>query len=91
MEAITGADILGLCRKLPAASVLATQYSLWQSSVFWDLHLHGGRAVALASVTVPTLLKELSYAAANNTGKLYLLPQDDLDLANIKTELIQQQ
>lgn len=47
--------------------------------------------MALASVTVPTLLKELSYAAANNTGKLYLLPQDDLDLANIKTELIQQQ
>lgn len=59
--------------------------------MFWDLQLHGGRAVALASVTAPTLLKELSYAAANNAVKLYLLSQADLDLANIKLEFTQQQ
>lgn len=91
ISVVTGADILGLCRKLPAAAVLATQYPLSQSTVFWDLQLHGARTVALASVTAPTPLKELSYAAANNAVKLYLLPQADLDLANIKIEFTQQQ
>lgn len=62
----TGADILDLCRKLPAAAVLAAQYPLAQSTVFWDFQLHSGGTVALASVTAPTLLKDLSYAAANN-------------------------
>lgn len=89
-ECTGGADILDLCAKLPAAGVLAAQYPLSLATVFWDLQLHSGR-MALASLTSPTLLKDLSYGAVNNAVKLYLLPQLDIDLGNIKTAFTLQQ
>lgn len=75
---------------MPATNVLAAQYPLSLATVFWDLQLHS-RRMALTSLTSATSLKDLSYGTVNTAAKLYLLPQLDIDLGNIKTASTRQQ
>lgn len=88
---MTGTEIFGLLAKLRAAGILAALHHLSRTAIFWDLQMHGGGEVALASVTIQTPLKELLYGAANSQVKLFLLAQIVLSLSEIKAALLPQQ
>lgn len=52
--------------------------------------MYSGARIPLSSVTAPTSLKHLSCGAPNNAVKVFLLPQIDISLTDIKAGLTQQ-